>query len=130
MLYICAIYFFSSFLLLLLPSTTIYLLRGFFYLLLFSLGIELLFPSLGGLDTTAWRSSSADAGLADLEAMSAARQRPESQELDCFMSGNGPERIIFRAALTGGVSFRRSQSRSAGVPLLLPKGAMNKRGRR
>ena len=29
--------------------------------------------------TTAWRSSSADAGLADLEAMSAARQRPQSQ---------------------------------------------------
>ena len=42
----------------------------------------------GGLLTTAWRSSSLEAGLADLEAMSAARQRPESQLLLCFMSGN------------------------------------------
>ena len=40
------------------------------------------------MDTTAWRSSSLDAGLADLEAMSAARQRPLSQLLLCFMSGN------------------------------------------
>ena len=40
------------------------------------------------METTAWRSSSADAGLADLDAMSAARQRPLSQLLLCFMSGN------------------------------------------
>ena len=49
---------------------------------------------LGGLETTAWRSSSLDAGLADLEAMSAARQRPLSQLLLCFMSGNAFRRRV------------------------------------
>ena len=38
------------------------------------------------MDTTAWRSSSADAGLADREAMSAALHKPLSQELDCFIA--------------------------------------------
>mmetsp|Transcript_21528 Transcript_21528/g.60723 ORF Transcript_21528/g.60723 Transcript_21528/m.60723 type:complete len:226 (+) Transcript_21528:852-1529(+) len=40
---------------------------------------------LGGLDTTAWRSSSALAGDALRDAMSAALHKPESQLFDCFI---------------------------------------------
>ena len=64
------------------------------------------------METTAWRSSSLEAGLAERLAMSAACQRPESQLLLCFMSGNAFRRRVkffvrpsaFAAAgVTGGV---------------------------
>jgi len=61
------------------------------------------------LDTTAWRSSSALAGDALREAMSAARQRPESQLFDCFMAGNSFRR-------RGKFFVRPSAGAAAGVP--------------
>mmetsp|Transcript_5262 Transcript_5262/g.13192 ORF Transcript_5262/g.13192 Transcript_5262/m.13192 type:complete len:244 (+) Transcript_5262:353-1084(+) len=63
----------------------------------------------GGLLTTAWRSSSLEAGLAERLAMSAARQRPESQLLLCFMSGN-----TFRRRVK--IFVRPSPFAAAGVP--------------